>query len=67
MTTYPGQTLTRTTLSQLCVALWDSQPVVIRLGIEPGSVVTHLALRCSALDRCATQEPKSVILSKKKA
>ena len=26
-------------------------------GIEPGSVVTPLALICSALDRCATREP----------
>ena len=46
-------------LGQLCAALWDSQarPVVIQPGIEPGSVVTSLALRCSALDRCATREP----------
>uniref|UniRef100_A0A4W5PMY3 Translocase of outer mitochondrial membrane 20 n=1 Tax=Hucho hucho TaxID=62062 RepID=A0A4W5PMY3_9TELE len=27
-------------------------------GIEPGSVVTPLALRCSALDRCATWESR---------
>ncbi|KAM9437983.1 dolichyldiphosphatase 1-like isoform 2-T2 [Salvelinus alpinus] len=42
---------------QLCATLWDSQsrPVVIKPGIEPGSVV--MALRCSALDRCATWEP----------
>ena len=57
MTAYPNLTLT--TLGQLCVALWDSQslPVVIQPGIEPGSVVIPLALRCSALDCCATQEP----------
>jgi hypothetical protein len=54
MTAYAGQTLTRATLGQLCAALWDSQsrPVGIQPGIEPGSVVTPLALRCSALDRC---------------
>uniref|UniRef100_A0A4W5K0I2 TSC complex subunit 2 n=1 Tax=Hucho hucho TaxID=62062 RepID=A0A4W5K0I2_9TELE len=42
MTAYTGQS--RTTLGQLCAALWDSQsrPVVI----EPGSVLTPLALRC---------------------
>ena len=55
MTAYPSQTLpiTLTTLSQLCAALWDSRsrPVVIQPGIEPGSVVTPLALRCSALDQ----------------
>ena len=57
MMAYLGQTLT--TLGQLCVALWDSQsqPVVIQPGIEPWSVGTPLALRCSALDRCATREP----------
>ena len=56
MTAYPGQTLTRTTLGQLCAALWDSQSrtVEIQPGIKPGSVVTPLALRCSALNRCAT-------------
>ncbi|XP_055762247.1 uncharacterized protein LOC129839004 isoform X2 [Salvelinus fontinalis] len=34
--------------------LWDSQsrPDVIRPGLEPGTVVTPLALRCSDLDRC---------------
>jgi hypothetical protein len=31
-------------------------PLNIGPGIEPGSVVTPLALRCSALDHCATQE-----------
>ena len=52
MTTYPGQT--QTTLGQLCSALWDSQPRpdVIQPGFEPRTVVTPLALRCSALDRC---------------
>jgi hypothetical protein len=61
MTAYTGQTLTRTTLCQLCATLWDSQsqPVVIQPGIKLGSVVTPLALRCSALDRCATREPNT--------
>ena len=47
-----------TTLSQLCPDLWDSQSrlVVIQPGIKLGSVVTPLALRCSALDRCTTRE-----------
>ena len=56
MTAYPGQTLTQTMLGQLCTALWDSKsrPVVLQPGIEPGSVVTPLALRCSVLDRCDT-------------
>ena len=55
-----GLPQTRTTLGQLCAALWESQsqPVVIQPGIKPGSVVKPLALRCNALDRCATQEPK---------
>ena len=41
---------TRTRLGQLCAALWDSQsrPDVIQPGFEPGTVVTPLALRCSA-------------------
>ena len=54
---YPGQP--RTTLDQLCTTLWDSQSwlVVIQPGIEPGSVMWPLALRCSALDRCAAREP----------
>ena len=58
MTPYHDQT--RTTLGQLCVALWDSQSRtdVIQPGFEPGIVVTPLALRCSALDRCATRESK---------
>ena len=59
MTAYPGQTLTRAPLGQLCTSLWDSQsrPVVIQPGIDPGPVVTPLALRCSALDCCTTREP----------
>ena len=58
MMAYPGQT--RTTLGQLCAALWDSQSRadVTQPGSEPGSVVMPLALRCSALERCASQEPK---------
>jgi hypothetical protein len=57
MTAYPGQT--RTMLGQLCAALWDSQSKldVIQLGFKPRTVVMSLALRCSALDRCATREP----------
>jgi hypothetical protein len=57
MTANPGQT--RMTLGQLCTALWDcqSQLVVIQPRIEPGSIVTPLALRCSALDCCATRKP----------
>jgi hypothetical protein len=41
-------------LGQLCAALWDSQswPDVVEPGFKPGTVVTTLALRCSALDRC---------------
>uniref|UniRef100_A0AAZ3NQI5 Fatty acid binding protein 6, ileal (gastrotropin) n=1 Tax=Oncorhynchus tshawytscha TaxID=74940 RepID=A0AAZ3NQI5_ONCTS len=34
----------------------NTQPVVIQPRIEPGCVVTPLALRCSALDRCATRK-----------
>jgi hypothetical protein len=30
---------------------------VIQPGFKLGTVVTPLALRCSALDRCATREP----------
>ena len=61
MTAYHGQT--RTTLGQLCAALWDSQaqPDVIGTGLEPGNIVMPLALRCSALDRCATWESKSCL------
>ena len=52
MTAYPGQT--RTTLSQLCAALWDSQsrPDVVQPGFEPGTVMSPLELRCSALNNC---------------
>jgi hypothetical protein len=47
-------------LGQLCTALWESQsrPDVIQPGIEPGTLVTPLALRCSVLDRCSTREPQ---------
>ena len=46
--------LPRPILGQLCSALWDSQSRldVIQPGFEPGTVVTSLALRCIALDRC---------------
>ena len=56
MTAYPGQT--RTTLGQLCAALWDSQsqPDVMQPGFEPGTAVMPLVLRCSVLDHCATLE-----------
>jgi hypothetical protein len=37
---------------------------VIQPGIESGSAVTPLALRCSALDRCATREPYSMCVCK---
>ena len=49
---------TQAMLGQLCAALWDSQswPDVIQPGIKPGTVVTPLSLRCSALDCCATRE-----------
>ena len=59
MMAYPGQILTRTMLGQLCAALWDSQSRldVIQLVIETLSLGTPLALRCSALDHCATREP----------
>ena len=54
MTAYPSPTL-----GKLGATLWDSrsQPVVIQPGIEPESLGTRLAPRCSALDCCATQEP----------
>ena len=57
MTAYPSQT--RTTLGQLCAALWDSQSRsdVMQPGFKPGTAVTPLALRCSVLDHCATREP----------
>jgi hypothetical protein len=56
MMAYPGQT--QTALGKLYAALWDfqSQPDVIQAGFELGTVVTPLALRCSALDHCATPE-----------
>ena len=62
MTAYPGQT--QMTLGQLCAALRDSQswPDVIQPGFEPGTEMTPFALRCSALDRSATREPKSFSL-----
>ena len=61
MTAYPGQT--RMMLSQLCAALWDSQlrPDVMQPGFEPGTAVTPLALRSSALDS-GTPRPPSPIL-----
>ena len=64
MTAYSGQILNQTLLGQLCSALWDSQsqPVGIQPGIKPRSVVTPLALTCSALDRCTTQEPQFFFL-----
>jgi hypothetical protein len=66
MTAYPVQM--QTTLKQLCAALWDSQSrlYVMQPGFEPGTVVTPLALRCSALDLCATREPKSEIFHSRK-
>ena len=50
---------------QLCTDLWEShsRPGLTQHGIEPGSVVTLLALRCSVLDDCTTQEPHKHILS----
>ena len=59
MASYTGQT--RTALGQLCAALWDSQsrPDVLQSGFGPGTVVTPLALRCSAVDRCVTREPST--------
>ncbi|KAK6303582.1 hypothetical protein J4Q44_G00260360 [Coregonus suidteri] len=46
MTAYTSQT--RTTLGQLCAALWDSQsrPVVIQPGIKPGEPHTNPTLPC---------------------
>jgi hypothetical protein len=64
MTAYPGQTWTNCAPPYCKHSLSatgrdsQSQPVVIQHGIEPGSVVMSLALRCSALDCCATREPK---------
>jgi hypothetical protein len=48
---------TRTTLGQLCAARRDA----IQDGFEPRTVVTLLTLRCSALDHCATQEPRGAL------
>jgi hypothetical protein len=58
----PKPSLTRTTLGQMCAALWDSlsRPGVIQPVTKPGSVGMPLALRCTALDCCATREPKQV-------
>ena len=69
---YPGRPnppLTRTRLGQLCAALRVSQsrPAATQSGIEPGSVVMSLALRSSALDRCASREaPDNVFLVAKR-
>jgi hypothetical protein len=41
--------------SVACHPMGLSSPVVTQPGIEPGSVVIRLALRCSALDQCTTQ------------
>ena len=51
MKAYLSQTLTWTKLGQLCASLWDSQSrlVVIKPGIEPGTVVMPLALRCTEI------------------
>ena len=56
MMAYPGQTWM--TLGQLHATLRDSQSQadVMQPGFEPGTAVIHLALRCSAFNRCATQE-----------
>ena len=50
--------LTRTTLGQLCIALWTSRsgPAATQPRLKPESLVAQLALRCSALDHCATWE-----------
>ena len=41
----------------------QSRQGVIQPGFKPGIVVTPLALRCSALDRCATwQRPRNGLL-----
>ena len=51
MKAYPSQTWT-------CGTLWDSQsqPDVMQPEFEPGTAVMTLALRCSNLDRCDTQD-----------
>ena len=55
MTAYTVQT--RTTLSQLCAALWDSQsrPLVIPWFDSRVSVVTPQAPRCSNASRTEMQ------------
>jgi hypothetical protein len=58
---YPGRPnppLTRTMLGQLFVASWVSRSrmATTQHDIKPGTVVTQLALRCSALDHCITRE-----------
>jgi hypothetical protein len=62
MMSYPGQTLTRISLGQLCAALWYSQsrPVVIQPGIEPRAVVMPLALRCKCLRQLLHSEAPNV-------
>ncbi|XP_052351626.1 ankyrin repeat and SOCS box protein 2-like [Oncorhynchus keta] len=41
---------------------FQSRSDVIQPGFKPGTVVSPLALRCSALDHCATREPQIVSL-----
>jgi hypothetical protein len=55
LTDFTGQTWT--TLGQLRDALLDSQSQPVRM-----SVVTPLALRCSALDPCSTRVPHFLVL-----
>ena len=50
---YTGQN--RTKLGQLCAALWDS------FTASCDTAWTPLALRCSALDRCATRAPQNML------
>jgi hypothetical protein len=47
-----------TTLGQLCAAplVSQSQPAASQPGLEPDSLLSQLALCCSALDYCATRE-----------
>ena len=56
---------TRTTLGQLCTALWDSQsqPDMVQPGIEPGTILTPFSLRCSALDQIATLKAQALRLN----
>jgi hypothetical protein len=58
----PNSPLTRTTLGQLCAAslVSRSRPAATQPGIEPGCVLTPLALGCSAL---VTREAFSCFLS----